>query len=125
MTYRRVGAKVQVAGFADFHSYSEVVERASLGLGLEPSCNAQLIVSGGLVKNGTLNNGAAWSLGEYIQEIGGKPARNKKPSVSVFLNAAKYVHACMHAWFEITNCTSQDDSASEFLTSEHESLQAG
>ena len=66
MTYRRVGAKVQVAGFADFHSYSEVVERASLGLGLEPSCNAQLIVSGGLVKNGTLNNGAAWSLGEYI-----------------------------------------------------------
>ena len=49
----------------------------------------------------------------------------KKPSVSVFLNAAKYVHACMLAWFEITNCTSQDDSASEFLTSEHESLQAG
>ena len=71
---------MQVPGFEDSHSYSDVVDRACRALGIEESCtvNAQLIVSGGLVKNCALDNGENWSLGGYVQEIGGKAARGKK-----------------------------------------------
>ena len=79
LTYRRSTANVQIPGFTDSNTYKELLAKGSRGLGIDASItDLQLIVSGGLVNDIPLHQGEPWSLGAYIQEIGGVSVRAKK-----------------------------------------------
>lgn len=70
---------MQISGFRDENTYQDVIQWGSLGLNIKGSlANFRLIVSGGLVANTQLQNNEPWSLGGYIDEIGGVSARCKK-----------------------------------------------
>ncbi len=63
----------------DEHSYQEVVERGAKGLNVRANpAELLLVVSSGLVVDAPLHDGNAWTLGGYVQEVGGVSARCKK-----------------------------------------------
>lgn len=71
--------KIQVTGFSNSDSYSDVIRRAAEGLDVKSSPEKlKLIVSGGLVKNTHFQDGSEWNLGGFIKAIGGAQLRNKK-----------------------------------------------
>lgn len=70
---------MQVSGFIDDNTYQEVVTQGARGLTIKADpADLHLIVSGGLVMDDTLQDGKPWTLGGYVQEIGGVSARCKK-----------------------------------------------
>ena len=77
-SYVRTTTNVQIPGFRDEDSYDEVVERGARGLGLKNLENLQFVVSGGVVKNTPSESGEEWTLGGYIEGIGGQNVRGKK-----------------------------------------------
>ena len=71
--------KIQVPGFCSDDSYSDVVEKAAKGLNItHPPDRLQFLVSNGLVTNGLLHDGRPWTLGNFIEELGGVQARSKR-----------------------------------------------
>ena len=84
--YRRVGfsyvrtttKNVKIPQFKDYDTYDEVIEKGVRGLGLNSTQNLQFVVSGGIVKDSPLNNGDQWTLGGYVEGIGGQNVRGKK-----------------------------------------------
>ena len=71
--------KVQISGFSDTDTYTEVVTKGAKGLNINANPESlQLLVSGGLVTNCPLRNRKEWTLGQYTIEIGGVQVRSKK-----------------------------------------------
>lgn len=71
--------KIQVTGFRNSDSYSDVIRKAVEGLDIKSSPEKlKLIVSGGLVRNTHFQDGSEWNLGGFIKAIGGAQLRNKK-----------------------------------------------
>ena len=71
--------KIQVPGFCSNDSYSDVVEKGAKGLNItHPPDKLQFLVSNGLVTNGSLHDGKSWTLGNFIEELGGVQARSKR-----------------------------------------------
>ena len=70
---------MQISGFTDNDTYSDVVLKGARGLEItaNPS-KLRLIVSHGMVVDAPLQGGKAWSLGNYITEFGGCSVRGKK-----------------------------------------------
>jgi len=64
--------------FKDGDTYTEVVEKSARGLGLQRMSNLQFVVSGGIVKDTPLDDGESWTLGGYVEGIGGQNVRGKK-----------------------------------------------
>ena len=63
---------MQISGFTDDNTYQEVVAQGARGLTIKADpADLHLIVSGGLVMDDTLQDGKPWTLGGYVQEIGG------------------------------------------------------
>lgn len=60
-------------------TYLETVTKGAKGLGItKDPVSLSLIVSNGLVKDSKLTGGKDWTLGAYVEEIGGPAARSKK-----------------------------------------------
>ena len=59
-------------------AYTEVVEKGACGPGLQCMSNLQFVVSGGIVKDTPLDGGESWTLGGYVEGIGGQNVRGKK-----------------------------------------------
>ena len=79
LSYRRTTGNVQISGFHDDNTYQEVVAQGARGLKINSDLKCMyLIVSGGLVRDECLQNNKPWTLGDYVQEIGGVSARGKK-----------------------------------------------
>ena len=77
--YRRAGFScVIIPGFRDDDTYDEVVEKGARGLGLKNLENLQFVVSGGVVNDAPLDGGEKWTLGGYVEGIGGQAVRGKK-----------------------------------------------
>ena len=77
-SYVRTTTNVQIPGFKDEDTYDEVVERGARGLGITNLENLQFVVSGGVVKDTPCENGEEWTLGGYVEGIGGQNVRGKK-----------------------------------------------
>lgn len=78
-SYVRTTTNVQVPGFTDDDTYSEVVERGARGLAIKTDIDElQLVVSGGVVNDCPLQGEEQWTLGRYVEEIGGQAVRGKK-----------------------------------------------
>lgn len=78
-SYLRTSANIQVPGFSDCDTYSDVVARGAQGLGITANIeNLQLVVSGGVVNDSPLQGGESWTLGGYVKEMGGQAVRGKK-----------------------------------------------
>ena len=71
-SYIRTTTNVQVPGFRDADTYAELVEKSARGLGVKSVCNVQFVVSGGIVQDTPLDDGEPWTLGGYVQGIGGQ-----------------------------------------------------
>ena len=70
---------MQISGFTDDNTYQEVVAQVARGLTIKADpVDLHLVVSGGLVMDDTLQDGKPWTLGGYVQEIGGVSVRCKK-----------------------------------------------
>ena len=69
---------MQIPGFKDEDTYDEVVERGARGLGIKNLENLQFVVSGVVVKNTPYENGEGWTLGGYVEGMGGQNVRGKK-----------------------------------------------
>ena len=79
LTYRRTTGNFQISGFSDDNTYQEVVAQGARGLKINAdTADLHLVVSGGLVMDDPLQDGKPWTLGGYVQEIGGVSARGKK-----------------------------------------------
>ena len=64
--------KIQVTGFCNSDSHSDVIRKAANGLDIKSSPEKlKLVVSGGLVKNTPFHDGSDWNLGDFIKAIGG------------------------------------------------------
>ncbi len=75
----RTTANSQVPGFKDSDTYKEVVARGARGLGIICGIDdLQFVVSGGVVIDSPLQGVEPWTLGAYVNEIGGQAARGKK-----------------------------------------------
>ena len=73
--------KVQIPGFSDEDSHQEVIDKAAKGLGIDPSTDHEsltLMMSKGLVKNLPLSNGKPWTLGSFVEQLGGAQVRGKR-----------------------------------------------
>ena len=71
--------RVQISGFSDNDSYTDVISKGAKGLAIEsPLDSLKLIVSNGLVINSPLSSGKPWTLGEYVSELGGAQVRGKR-----------------------------------------------
>lgn len=76
--YKKTTPNIQVVGFTDEDSHSDVLEKAARGLGLKCDLDQlSLLCSGGMVIDSPLGNNS-WSLGEYIKQHGGTQNRSKK-----------------------------------------------
>ena len=68
--------KIQVPGFCNDDNYNDVVRKGAKGMSItHPPNKLQFIVSNGLVTNGPLQDGKPWTLGNFIEELGGKSKR--------------------------------------------------
>ena len=54
------------------------MEKAARALGLRNLEDVQFIVSGGIVKDTSVEDGELWTLGKYVEVIGGQAVRGKK-----------------------------------------------
>ena len=71
--------KIQVPGFCSNDSYNDVVRKGAKGLSItHPPDKLQFIVSNDLVTNGLLQDGKPWTLGNFIEELGGAQAKSKR-----------------------------------------------
>ena len=71
--------KVQIPGFSDDNSHHDVISRAARGLEIKTSLDSlSLMMSNGLVKNTPLSNGKPWTLGGFVDELGGAQVRGKR-----------------------------------------------
>ena len=71
--------KIQVTGFCNDDNYNDVVRKGAKGMSItHPPDNLQFIVSNGLVANGPLQSGKPWTLGNFIEELGGTQAKSKR-----------------------------------------------
>ena len=71
--------KVQIPGFSDENSHQDVISRAARGLEINTSIDSlSLMMSNGLVKNTLLSNGKPWTLGGFVEELGGAQVRGKR-----------------------------------------------
>ena len=79
MSYKRTSGNIQVSGFTDDDVYGDVVTKGTKGLDIkaEPE-DLFLIVSNGLVVDTPLRRNKPWTLGNYVEEIGGVSVRGKK-----------------------------------------------
>ena len=70
---------MQISGFTNDNTYQQVVAQGARGMTINADpADLHLVVSGGLVMDATLQDGRPWTLGGYVQEIGGVSARSKK-----------------------------------------------
>ena len=75
---RKKTTNIQVVGFCDTDTYTDVLEKAAKGLGLDTDASqCTLVCSGGVVRE-ALICGKQWTLGEYIKYNGGTSNRSKK-----------------------------------------------
>ena len=84
-SYVSTTTNVQVPGFTDDDTYSEVVERGARDLAIKTDIDElQLAVSGGVVNDCPLQGEEQWTLGRYVEEIGGQAVRGKKTGKKTF-----------------------------------------
>ena len=55
-----------------------MIEKAARGLGVTKVENVQFVVSGGIVNNTSIDDEEQWTLGRYVEGIGGQAVRGKK-----------------------------------------------
>ena len=69
--------KVQIPGFLDTDSHTDVIRKGAAGLGVHVSQDhLSLLVSNALLKD-VLPSGKPWTLGNYTAEFGGIQVRGK------------------------------------------------
>ena len=79
LTLRKTSGSIQVSGFTNADTYKDVIERSMKGLSISSlHANLELVVSGGIVRDTPLEHGEPWTLGGYVDEIGGSSVRGKK-----------------------------------------------
>lgn len=95
----RTTTNVQVPGFRNNDTYEDVVERGARGLGLTNLDNVQFVVSGGIVHNTPFEDGEPWTLGRYVEGIGGQAVRGKKTFGLLVLDSDEEDEVCSFYYY--------------------------
>jgi hypothetical protein len=83
--YKRLGEKLRVSGLLGSDNYDAILTKAATGLGVNTTCSSEagccIVLGSAKVLNCPLQNGLPWTLGAYLDELGG----SKKLILGIYL----------------------------------------
>ena len=83
--YKRLGEKLRVSGLLGSDNYDAILTKAATGLGVHTTCSSEagccLVLGSVRVLNCPLQSGQSWTLGAYLDELGG----SKKMILGIYL----------------------------------------
>ena len=92
-TYKRIGDCLRISGFRTTDTYEDTLRKATCCFDDAAQADAgTLIISMGRVANCPLQNGKRWTLGDYLDELGG----SRRITMGVYLPVSILVYMYLH-----------------------------